>query len=152
MMTTVLMFALVCTAHAGFVQPLSAGRTARRAVLTSRPSIVATLSDEPSEPNMVHSVAEEPMPFNPAYLALGIAAFAAFQPEAAMAKGGAYGIFEGRIVSLAHPTVMALMCGPPALNMTTPRPLCSPCLAPHPCKVRRLGIRRLHRSAVAAPA
>jgi len=40
-------------------------------------------------------------------VALGVAATLAAQPEAAMAKGGAYGIFEGRIVSLAHPVVMA---------------------------------------------
>ena len=40
-------------------------------------------------------------------VALGIAALAAFQPEAVMAKGGEFGIFEGRIISLAHPTVMA---------------------------------------------
>jgi len=41
--------------------------------------------------------------------AMGLAAILAAQPEAAMAKGGAYGIWEGRIVSLAHPTVMALV-------------------------------------------
>jgi len=52
---------------------------------------------------------EVPMPFNPAYVALGFAAFAALQPEMAMAKGGEYGLAEGRIISLAHPTVMALM-------------------------------------------
>lgn len=44
-----------------------------------------------------------------AALAIGLAALAAAQPEEALAKGGEYGIFEGRIVSLAHPTVMALM-------------------------------------------
>lgn len=43
---------------------------------------------------------------------VGLAALvAAAQPEAAMAKGGEYGIFEGRIVSLAHPAIMALMYG-----------------------------------------
>lgn len=36
------------------------------------------------------------------------AALAVAQPEAALAKGGEYGIFEGRIVSLAHPTIMAV--------------------------------------------
>jgi len=45
---------------------------------------------------------------SPAVLALGLAALAAAQPEAALAKGGEFGIFEGRIVSLAHPTIMAL--------------------------------------------
>lgn len=40
---------------------------------------------------------------------LGMAAVAAAQPEAAFAKGGEFGIFEGRIVSLAHPVVMGTM-------------------------------------------
>lgn len=40
---------------------------------------------------------------------LGMAAVAAAQPDAAFAKGGEYGIFEGRIVSLAHPVVMGTM-------------------------------------------
>eukprot|EP00964_Phaeocystis_antarctica_P119260 scaffold83011_cov63-Phaeocystis_antarctica.AAC.3 len=126
MRTTAAILALVCTAHAGFVQPLGAGRAARRAVrVSSQPSIVATLSEEPLEPTVVHSVMEHdvvepevPMPFNPAYVALGFAAFAALQPEMAMAKGGEYGLAEGRIISLAHPTVMALMCGPPATQTT----------------------------------
>ena len=38
---------------------------------------------------------------------VGLAALAAAQPDAAMAKGGEYGVFEGRIISLAHPTIMA---------------------------------------------
>lgn len=105
----VLALALVCTAQAGFVQSLG-GHTARRVVCMSRPSNVATLSEEPSDQKIVHSVVEEEeQPFNPAYIALGIAACAAFQPEIVMAKGGEYGIFEGRIISLAHPTVMATM-------------------------------------------
>jgi len=37
---------------------------------------------------------------------IGLAALVAAQPEAAMAKGGAYGIWEGRIISLAHPAIM----------------------------------------------
>jgi len=42
--------------------------------------------------------------------AIGAAALvAATQPEAALAKGGAYGIWEGRIVSMAHPFVMAVL-------------------------------------------
>jgi hypothetical protein len=41
---------------------------------------------------------------------VGLAALiAAAQPEAAFAKGGEYGIWEGRIVSLAHPAVMAVV-------------------------------------------
>jgi hypothetical protein len=40
-------------------------------------------------------------------LGISAAAFAATLPETAFAKGGEYGIFEGRIISLAHPTVMA---------------------------------------------
>ena len=39
--------------------------------------------------------------------AIGLAAALAAQPDAALAKGGEYGIFEGRIVSLAHPAIMA---------------------------------------------
>ena len=38
-----------------------------------------------------------------------VALMAAMEPDAAMAKGGEFGIFEGRIVSLAHPAVMASM-------------------------------------------
>jgi len=106
----VMALALLRTAHAGFVQPLR-GSTARCAVCTSRPSIVASLQKEP-EPHVLPVAKEaEPLslPFDPAYAMLGIAALAAFQPEVAMAKGGEYGIFEGRIISLAHPCVMALM-------------------------------------------
>jgi hypothetical protein len=40
---------------------------------------------------------------------VGLATLAATSPEAAFAKGGEFGIFEGRIVSLAHPTVMAAL-------------------------------------------
>lgn len=47
--------------------------------------------------------------FNPSAAALGLATFAALQPESAVAKGGEFGIFEGRIVSLAHPVIMALV-------------------------------------------
>lgn len=49
---------------------------------------------------------------NPTSAAIGmLAVMAAFEPEAAMAKGGEYGIWEGRIVSLAHPSIMATMYG-----------------------------------------
>jgi len=40
-------------------------------------------------------------------IAAGVAASAAM-PQDALAKGGEYGIFEGRISSLAHPTIMAI--------------------------------------------
>lgn len=36
---------------------------------------------------------------------VGLAALLAAQPDAALAKGGEFGIFEGRIVSLAHPSI-----------------------------------------------
>jgi hypothetical protein len=49
--------------------------------------------------------------FNPTAVALGLATLAALHPDAALAKGGEFGILEGRIVSLAHPTVMAAMYG-----------------------------------------
>ena len=39
--------------------------------------------------------------------AVALAALLAAQPEVALAKGGEFGIWEGRIVSLAHPAVMA---------------------------------------------
>lgn len=44
-----------------------------------------------------------------AVMTAGLASFAAMQPDAALAKGGQYGIFEGRIVSLAHPAIMAVV-------------------------------------------
>merc|ERR1719343_17460 len=49
--------------------------------------------------------------FNPTSLTLYLAMLAALQPEDALAKGGEFGIWEGRIVSLAHPTIMAIMYG-----------------------------------------
>ncbi|KAL1511304.1 hypothetical protein AB1Y20_006109 [Prymnesium parvum] len=42
-------------------------------------------------------------------LAACLALVSALYPDAALAKDGEFGIFEGRIVSLAHPVVMALM-------------------------------------------
>ena len=47
------------------------------------------------------------------------ALIAASQPEAALAKGGAYGIWEGRIVSMAHPFVMAVLYGASAFAAFT---------------------------------
>jgi hypothetical protein len=55
----------------------------------------------------------------PSSAVLGLAAVAASVPEAASAKGGEYGIFEGRLISLAHPTVMALMYGASAFAAVT---------------------------------
>lgn len=96
----------------GFLRPLVKHSAACHTTCTSaRPSILATFTDE--DP-IAHEVEHE-MPtssaelIDPTLVALGVAALAAFQPEMAMAKGGEYGIFEGRIVSLAHPSIMALM-------------------------------------------
>eukprot|EP00746_Dinoflagellata_sp_MGD_P004254 gnl/MRDRNA2_/MRDRNA2_108200_c0_seq1.p1 gnl/MRDRNA2_/MRDRNA2_108200_c0~~gnl/MRDRNA2_/MRDRNA2_108200_c0_seq1.p1 ORF type:complete len:410 (+),score=53.73 gnl/MRDRNA2_/MRDRNA2_108200_c0_seq1:242-1471(+) len=47
--------------------------------------------------------------FNPTTYMLSLLMFTIFQPQAALAKAGAYGIWEGRIVSLAHPVVMAIL-------------------------------------------
>jgi len=52
-----------------------------------------------------HLSAEPRMPAAPLLL---LAAASAAQPDAALAKGGEFGIFEGRIVSLAHPAMMAV--------------------------------------------
>jgi hypothetical protein len=54
--------------------------------------------------------------FKPEDLAFGLAMLAAMQPEPVLAKGGEFGIFEGRIVSLAHPAVMSLMYGASAFS------------------------------------
>jgi len=51
--------------------------------------------------------------------AVGLAALIAAQPDAAMAKGGEFGIFEGRIVSLAHPAMMACVYGASAFSAFT---------------------------------
>jgi len=55
-------------------------------------------------------VAVEQQHFNPVAVATVLATLGGF-PQEAYAKGGQYGIFEGRIVSLAHPTVMTLVYG-----------------------------------------
>lgn len=59
--------------------------------------------------NLKHAEVPE-LPPASAMLGISTAAVAASLslPEAAFAKGGEYGIFEGRIISLAHPTVMAI--------------------------------------------
>ena len=51
--------------------------------------------------------------------ALGVAALLASAPEAAQAKGGEFGVFEGRIISLAHPTIMAFVYGLSAFSAFT---------------------------------
>ena len=107
MRSTALLLSLLGV-NGGFVAPIHSAR--RCAACSSRPAIVAILPEE--EPELKRTSAEDAplsLPFDPAMVALGIAALAAFQPEAVMAKGGEFGIFEGRIISLAHPTVMALM-------------------------------------------
>lgn len=50
--------------------------------------------------------------------AAGAAALIAAQPEPAFAKGGEYGIFEGRIASMAHPAVSEWL--PPLACAATP--------------------------------
>ena len=50
--------------------------------------------------------------------AAGVAALIAAQPEPAFAKGGEYGIFEGRIASMAHPAVSEWL--PPLACAATP--------------------------------
>jgi len=94
------MLALASGVSAGFVGTLGGG--ARRSA-SARPAMFAQPPQSPQPPQEKHAE------INPSLVVLGLAALAAFPPEAAMAKGGEYGIFEGRIVSLAHPTVMATM-------------------------------------------
>ena len=72
-------------------------------------SMLADVLADPME--MASRTAFGPRAFDPALVVLGLAALAAFQPEIAMAKGGAYGIFEGRSISLLHPAIMAVMYG-----------------------------------------
>ena len=63
----------------------------------------------PFDPMNLHEPASPGTP-RQVSLAAGFAATCAcLQPEIALAKGGEYGVFEGRIVSLAHPAVMAIM-------------------------------------------
>ena len=83
--------------------------------LPSGPSMRPTRQPTASfDPLGLHAAADATQPaFAPprdvTALAVSLAALAATQPEAAFAKGGAYGIFEGRIISLAHPVVMGTM-------------------------------------------
>lgn len=56
---------------------------------------------------------------DPATIALGLAVMTAMHPAEALAKGGEFGIFEGRIVSLAHPFVMALVYAASAFSAYT---------------------------------
>ena len=82
---------------------------AGRAPQLGRAASAAPVCFDPLNLNQAPGLAVRTTYTSPAAFALGAAAFAAAQPEAAFAKGGEYGIFEGRIVSLAHPAVMALM-------------------------------------------
>jgi len=110
-MRSFLMMLALSGARAGFVAPFSS----RRASLSVRRPAVVALAELPTTPQheeLLHDAAADDattMTIDPAMVMLGVAALAAFQPEAAMAKGGEFGIFEGRIVSLAHPTVMVMM-------------------------------------------
>merc|ERR1712232_231210 len=60
------------------------------------------------DPLSLHTADLPFMPSRQQPAALLLAAVAAVQPDSALAKGGEFGIFEGRIVSLAHPTMMAV--------------------------------------------
>ena len=117
MRSTALLLSLLGV-NGGFVAPIHSAR--RCAACSSRPAIVAILPEE--EPELKRTSAEDAplsLPFDPAMVALGIAALAAFQPEAVMAKGGEFGIFEGRIVSLAHPAMMVFVYGASAYSAFT---------------------------------
>ena len=101
MRSTALLLSLLGV-NGGFVAPIHSAR--RCAACSSRPAIVAILPEE--EPELKRTSAEDAplsLPFDPAMVALGIAALAAFQPEAVMAKGGEFGILEGRTLALVHP-------------------------------------------------
>lgn len=92
--------------------PLCAALLVPESAVRHLPQLGRVASTAVFDPLGLHGSAERPAQLaQPAVLALGVAAFAAAQPEAAFAAGGEYGIFEGRIVSLAHPTVMALCYG-----------------------------------------
>jgi len=80
-----------------------------RAPQLGRATSAAPVFFDPLNLNQAGGSTARPTYNSPAAFAVGAAAFAAAQPEAALAKGGEYGIFEGRIVSLAHPAVMATM-------------------------------------------
>jgi hypothetical protein len=82
------------------VPDLGARRTPQLGRVTSAAPVFDPL-------NLKHAEAPA-LPSAYAMLGIGASALAASQPEAAFAKGGEYGIFEGRIISLAHPTVMAV--------------------------------------------
>jgi len=56
---------------------------------------------------------------DPATIALGLAAMTAMQPAEVLAKGGEFGIFEGRIISLAHPFMMACVYAASAFSAYT---------------------------------
>lgn len=79
---------------------------------TVKPHISSsTVVNKFGDPLNLHRADERSAVFKPnaAHASAALAAFLAAQPEAALAKGGEYGIWEGRIVSLAHPTVMAVV-------------------------------------------
>lgn len=102
---------LACAQGSFVVKP----QIARRSVSATRPAIIA-LAELPPEgplhtpvPGFEMEPAAVAADVNPAAIAVVLASLAAFQPEFVMAKGGEFGIFEGRIVSLAHPLVMGLM-------------------------------------------
>jgi len=98
---------LLCSG--ALLSPMSATTSPAMARATVRPPQIAMMEKfDPLGLEAERSSLQDG--FNPTSAAVGLAALvAAMEPEAALAKGGEYGIFEGRIVSLAHPAVMALM-------------------------------------------
>ena len=92
------------------------------AVRSSRPSLVRMSAPLPFDPLGLHEevpTVRREASSEMATVAAGLAALAAMQPDAALAKGGQYGIFEGRIISLAHPTIMAVVYGASAFAAFT---------------------------------
>ena len=90
------------------VSLLSAGALLAPSPLAKRSSSSPSLRPPASAPfggPLELRQSREEASFSPAAAAAGLATLCAMQPEAAFAKGGEYGIFEGRIVSLAHPAV-----------------------------------------------
>ena len=101
--------------------PVVAG-LALPSIRSSRPSAVRMSAPLPFDPLGLHKetpTARHEASSEVATVAASLAAFAAMQPDAALAKGGQYGIFEGRIVSLAHPTIMAVVYGASAFAAFT---------------------------------
>ena len=114
--------ALMATLTTSFQTPISVPRAPTRLhALTTRqrPNVVAMTSDEHSQSFFDPTgLSETPLELghaapdsgvSPALANVaGLAALAAFaSPDAALAKGGEFGPFEGKVIALIHPAVMA---------------------------------------------